>query len=442
MKRRNGLVMPALILLGLLESHGADRHPSAPGHGGWRPALSRGNSLRIRGGGQEVADPISYGNEPIIDAMTNGWWSRSKWIRDNKLFVTPELEAEVEELGCDFGRSGDVGKALQRLREDKKLLEGKHDDDDPEEEGEEGEEGGGEEEEMAATPGKDGGIGVEQGGGAEMTAGTQDDDSMSVWSQEYEEEEKEAMSEPDLQELATIKGLKDGIDCARQDFDEALKEDPNNVVAINNLASLLTEYPEHQTEAEALFRRGLLIEPESTVLRGNLGFMLSQRERDAAAHNEAEEIFVAMLGENAEDIATLNNYALFQSNVRGNHTFARELLERAARADDEVIVTLGNLAMLAHKHLREDRFVDNTSEVGAHYDMSGVEFARALTLKTLRLDPAHAWVQENAHKIILDPAHKNSRLRDSDYEHQQGVGLTRLNRTSGRYELIDAPGVL
>jgi len=265
---------------------------------------------------------------------------------------------------------------------------------------------------------------------------------MSVWSEEYEEEEKEAMSEPDLQELATIKGLKDGIDCARQDFDEALKEDPNNVVAINNLASLLTEYPEHQTEAEALFRRGLLIEPESTVLRGNLGFMLSQRGRDAAAHNEAEEIFVAMLEEDAEDIATLNNYALFQSNVRGNHTFARELLERAARADDTIIVTLGNLAMLAHKHLREDRFVDNTSEVGAHYDMSGVEFARALTLKTLRLDPAHAWVQENAHKIILDPVHKNSRLRDSDYEHRQGVGLTRLNRTSGRYELIDSPGAL
>lgn len=52
--------------------------------------------------------------------------------------------------------------------------------------------------------------------------------------------------------------------------------------------------------------------------------------------DESEGYFKRSLEIDPEDIATLNNYALFQKDIRTNYTFAAELLERALLIDDEV----------------------------------------------------------------------------------------------------------
>lgn len=77
-----------VVLLGLLESQGARNSP--PGGRCAHDLRSKSGVMRLRGGAVKMheGDPVSYANGPIIDMITDGWWSRSKWLRDNKMYHT------------------------------------------------------------------------------------------------------------------------------------------------------------------------------------------------------------------------------------------------------------------------------------------------------------------------------------------------------------------
>ena len=86
-----------------------------------------------------------------------------------------------------------------------------------------------------------------------------------------------------------------------------------------------------------------------------------------------------------------------------------------------------------HPHSHADTHIKHTN---THtHTVSGLELARALTLKAVRLDASHAWVQKNAHKILMHNNTKN-RLRPSDFKRIQGVGVVRKHPVTEELTLV------
>src|SRR6516165_5022934 len=95
------------------------------------------------------------------------------------------------------------------------------------------------------------------------------------------------------------------LEQAQQFYRQCLSYDPNNITALNNLATLLSDNNEWQV-AEMLFRRVLAIKPDESNYVTNLSTTLLRRE----AYAEAEEIAWRAIGINEGDAVAYRNLGL------------------------------------------------------------------------------------------------------------------------------------
>jgi hypothetical protein len=56
--------------------------------GSYKMVVGKTLRLRLYGGrGTKSMDPVQMGSGPVLDMMTDGWWSRQKWIRENCMWI-------------------------------------------------------------------------------------------------------------------------------------------------------------------------------------------------------------------------------------------------------------------------------------------------------------------------------------------------------------------
>lgn len=139
---------------------------------------------------------------------------------------------------------------------------------------------------------------------------------------------------------------------ARQFYEEALKYDPDNPLALNNLAALLAEELDRPAEALPYAQRARRADPDNQDVLDTLGWTLTLNNRTG----EALGVFLRSLALNREHVVTLYHLGMLHLRRKEYEEAERRLLE-AKRAAEKNIATQGPHPYLSNieKALEEAR---------------------------------------------------------------------------------------
>ncbi|MEZ5330228.1 MAG: tetratricopeptide repeat protein [Verrucomicrobiales bacterium] len=136
-----------------------------------------------------------------------------------------------------------------------------------------------------------------------------------------------------------------------------------------------------QTDADLFYRLAIKAAPKDANSLGNYAIFLTDIRGD---HAGAEVLYKRALEADPKNVGILGNYAGFLKNIRGDHAGAEELYKRALATDPKHANSLGNYAIFL-KNIRGDH--DGADE---------------LYKRSLEADPKHAGILGNYALFLTD----------------------------------------
>jgi Tfp pilus assembly protein PilF len=139
-----------------------------------------------------------------------------------------------------------------------------------------------------------------------------------------------------------LRGTMKKYDEAEQLYKKGLEVDPNDPDLLMNYATFLFEAGKHYDEADKLFKEALKVDPINPILLMNYANFLTKIRK---SHDEAEKLYQQALSIDPNKPNLLGNYALFLTDIRKNHDEAERLYNLAVTADPNNANLLGNYAV-------------------------------------------------------------------------------------------------
>ncbi len=221
----------------------------------------------------------------------------------------------------------------------------------------------------------------------------------------------------DLQELSEAQAAFEGA------IERGPIGEPVDLMALENLATLLTLHRGEHDRAEDLFERALVIDPAHANTLGNYAIFKRKvrRDLDRAAElfelaieasdedgwifggyaslisetqadpDRVEELYERSVAASPTDASVLGNYANFLTKGREDQERAESFYERAVEADPEHANNLGNYAIFLHR-VREDQ-----------------ERAESFYERAVEADPEHANVLGNYAAMLSESGEDQER---------------------------------
>jgi len=154
--------------------------------------------------------------------------------------------------------------------------------------------------------------------------------------------------------------------------------------------ALALEGARRSEEADAAYQHALRIDPKHANILGNYALFLTDVRGE---HDRAQKLYERALDADPTDAHNLGNYAVFLRTVRGEHDRAQELYDRALDADPTDANILGNYAL----------FLKNVR--GEH------DRAQKLYERALDADPKHANILGNYALFLTDVRGEHDRAQ-------------------------------
>ena len=144
-------------------------------------------------------------------------------------------------------------------------------------------------------------------------------------------------------------------DHAEEVYEQAIKADPNNPMALGNYALFLTDKRQKYDRAEEIYEQAIKADPNNSMILGNYALFLTTTRQK---YDLAEELYNQAITIEPNNAFNLGSYTFFLTNIRQRYNRAEEICTQAIKVDPNNALNLGIYSQLLFVTGRDEKGVE------------------------------------------------------------------------------------